>query len=267
MKVGQGGFTIVEVLIVLAISGLMLVSAITVFSNSQRDTSFNQAVYDLQSELKSIANDVSSQSVPGLERYKCEPSSLGGSMRPTLSSDTPTGESCMYLGDAIQVITNGTHLYIYPVFGLRTVYSGSTDTGETPTTITDANPNPATDSSDNIITGLITDYPLLNGIKAVSSRVNGSEKDLVALYNNLSDSNTSGNEITAYTYDQAFSDIDDVSTTYGDVKNCIRTGCSLTELASNSWQLCVGDGTKQALVSVKGTSTTIVTTLNMNGCS
>jgi prepilin-type N-terminal cleavage/methylation domain-containing protein len=208
MKGAPGGFTIIEVMIVLSISAVMLVSAITAFSGRREATDFSQAVYDLQSEFRSIANDVSSQSTPGSQQYKCSPAMIGGVMRPTLSSAAPTGEDCIYLGRALELPKNSTTIYSYPVFGLRTIYNAGTDSGLFPTKVSETHPEPAVDSSGNVVTAL--------------------------------------------------------------VRQCIEGGiCPSdgTPAAATSWNLCVTDGAHQALMSLKGTPTGIVTKLNMNGCS
>jgi prepilin-type N-terminal cleavage/methylation domain-containing protein len=217
MKGAPGGFTIIEVMIVLVISAVMLGSAITVFGNRRDSASFSQAIYDLQSQFKSIVNDISSQSIPGLQQYSCVPANVGGSMQPVLVSGGSTAQNCIYLGQALQIINNtGTALYSYPVFGLRTIYSGTTDTGNVPTSIDQVS-------------------------------ANGVEKDLIGVYSNVSESNTSGNEVTIYPYNTTYTSIPDVTTTYTNIKSCVRTGCSMSSIGNSSWQLCLGDDVRSAL--------------------
>jgi hypothetical protein len=249
----------------------MLLSAMAAFRGAREQTEFSQAVYDLRSELVSIANNVSSQFIPGVNKYKCTPANISGTIRPTLSVAAPTGEDCIYLGQAIQVINgSGSNIYSYPVFGLRNVYSGATDTGVTPTDIMSTNPNPATDNSGtgNIIADLVATYPLLNGLVVKTATLNGSERDLMGLYSSINSSNTSGNELSMYAYNTTYNSIADVATTYDDIKNCVRTGCtSFTPVGNSSWNLCVKRADREALVSANTTPTGIVTKVNMNGCS
>jgi prepilin-type N-terminal cleavage/methylation domain-containing protein len=268
MKGASGGFTITEVLIVLAVSGAMLTSAATIFSNRQQTTEFSQAVYDLRSELQSIAGDVSSQSVPGLQQYICSPTLLSSVMRPTLASGSATNQDCIYLGQAIQVAKDRATLYSYPIFGLRTVYNSTTNTGATPTTPAEAHAEPAIDSSGNVIDAIRTTYTMINGLQFVSAQLNGTESDVLTLYSNLQSNNTNGNEIDVKAIPVTGNSADPDS----QIKPCIEGDAAVcpagtTAVNSSNWNVCVTDGTRQAMVSLAGTPTGITTNINMNGCS
>lgn len=265
-----GGFTVVEVMIVLSISALMLVAAAGIFTSRRGDTEFSQAMYDLQSKFQSWANMVSSEALPAFQQYTCAPSDKPddtGRIRPVLTpgSGNTTGQSCVYLGQAIQVIPSGTAIYSYPVFGLRTVYLAGSDTGDFPTTVDQANPAPAMDVSGNLL--LVDNYTVLNGLNVVSATLTGGsdEQDLLTLYSSLQNSNTSGNQIDATVLDHKFI-ADDPG---AQLKQCVTgNNCSgaTTDLSNASWNLCLSDGNRQAQLSVKSVTTGIVTTLNMNGC-
>ena len=269
MKGASGGFTIIEVMIVLAISAVMLVSASAVFSGRRESTDFSQAMYDLQSQIQSIANSVSSQAVSGLQQYTCAPALINGIMRPVLTPGSATGQDCIFLGQALQVTPGNPTVSAYPIFGLRTVYSGNTDTGIAPSVLSDAHPEPAVSSTDptdpnNLL--LINTYTMLNGLNTVSAKLSGTESDILTFYSSLQDNNTSGNEISvsALVYSGSASD------SKTQIKQCIEAnGCpaSGSPVVSSNWNLCVGDGTRQAQLSIKGTATGVVSDLDMEGCS
>jgi prepilin-type N-terminal cleavage/methylation domain-containing protein len=264
MKGAPGGFTIIEVMIVLAISGVMLGSAITIFSSKRESTYFTQAVYDLRSELQSIANGVSSQSVPGLEDYLCAPASINGKIRPALTKASPTGQDCIYLGQAIEVAQDKSTLYSYPILGIS-------NTNNVPTNVKDANPEPAVDSTDPTNPAkllLIHTYNMLNGLKVSSAQLSGAESDIVTFYSSLQDNNTSGNEITVAAVNINVGNADPNTT----VKQCIEAnGCpeadGWSSVINSAWNLCVTNGTRQAKISLNGTATGVATKLNMNDCS
>lgn len=266
-----GGFTIIEVMIVLSISAIMLIAAATIFSGRKGDTEFSQSMYDLQSKFQSYANEVSSEALPAFQQYTCMPSSTvdgTGRIRPVLTpgSGNTTGQSCIYLGQAVQIIPSSSTIYAYPIFGFRTVYSGASDTGNFPSTPDQANPEPAIDSSGNLL--LIDTYPVLNGLSVVSATLSGSqnEQDLLTIYSSLQNSNTSGNEISTSVMEHTFS----ASNPGSQLKKCIEgDSCSgtITDLGNTSWNLCITNGVKQAQLTIKGVATGITTSLNMNGCS
>lgn len=270
------GYTIVEVLIVLAVSGAILASSISVFSGRRGATDFSQAMYDLQSKFQSYANSASSASLPSGEAYTCQVGSLmpDGKVYPVLrlapagSSDT-TSQDCIYLGRAIQIIPGIDTIYSYPVFGLRTVHNGSVDSGEYPAAVASANPEPALDSSGSFL--LVDLYPLLNGLTVVSATAGSSaEQDLLTFYSSLQNSNTSGNQITVSARTLSFGTNDAKSAR---LRTCIEgsTCGPATELSliGKSWNLCVQNttGDKKASLGIRGTATGITTVLNLEGCS
>lgn len=269
MMGAQRGFTIIEVMIVLSISAILLVSAASVFGGRRQATEFSQAVYDIQSKFQSWASAVSSASIPGLESYTC---SVNPSQRPVLdfSATATTGQDCIFLGMAIEVPhSNGSTIYAYPVFGLRSVYNSGVDSCLTtcifPLTAADANPNIATDKT----TGnplLEEDYQLSGGVTIKSATINGgvSENDLLMLYSSLQNSNVSGNEISATSLTKTIA-----SHSSSTVSGCVQDSCGSgppIDLSNNTyWNLCVTDGTSTAKISISGTPSGITTNIDMNG--
>jgi prepilin-type N-terminal cleavage/methylation domain-containing protein len=263
-RVGRG-FTIIELMIAMAISAMMLTSAIVVFNNRKATTQFSQSMYDLQSKIQSYAGQVSSKALPGYQEYTCAASATTN--RPALtqvaaSANETTGESCIYLGRAIQVIPGGDTIYAYPVFGFRTIHNGAVDTGEFPNSISQATPEPVLNSP------LVDSYFILNGLTVVSAGLVGdtNEHDLLTIYSSLQNNNTSGNQVSVSAVQKTFTAAD---INADSLKACIEgSGCSLKSLNSGAtWQLCLTDGSaKQAQIRLKGTSTGISTKLNMDGC-
>jgi prepilin-type N-terminal cleavage/methylation domain-containing protein len=275
MMGAQRGFTIIEVMIVLGISSVILLTASSMFAGRRQSTEFTQAIYDVQSKLHSWSNSVSSAALPAYQQYTCAPSTpilVGGRIRPVLTSSpgasSSTNPSCIFLGRAVQAIPTGSTIYSYPIFGLRTVYSGGLDTGATPTTIDATNPEPAVDASNPNNAGsllLVESYNLLGGLQVVSAKLGASENDILTLYSSLQDNNTSGNEITAFTTQYTGASTDPSTM----LKQCIEAnGCpaSGSSIVNTSWNLCLSNGSRQAQIAVRGTASGLVTTLDMNGC-
>jgi prepilin-type N-terminal cleavage/methylation domain-containing protein len=108
MKMGHrckdsAGFTIVEVMIVLAVSGFMFVAAVLLINGRQGRTQFVTAINSLQQELQQTINETSSGYYPNNGSIKCVGSV---SSSPTLTSVAGSGQGtnsgCLFLGKAIQ---------------------------------------------------------------------------------------------------------------------------------------------------------------------
>src|SRR3972149_6946468 len=157
MERSRDGYTIAELLMVVAITGVLFVSAMIAFTGQQAETEFNQAMQDISSKIQSYATEVSSGGVPDIEGYRCD---IAGNERPVLIPSGPgggigTNEKCLFLGRAIQVTPGQKTIYSYMILGNRAASTGATFFGQ-------SKPEPALDPSDNFV--LVDDYNLLNGV-------------------------------------------------------------------------------------------------------
>jgi type II secretory pathway pseudopilin PulG len=115
------GFTIVEILIVLAVTGVLFLSAVILINGKQNVTSFNQSIRNIQNEMQQVYSDVSSGYYPYGGTMTCAKGS-----RPVLgNSGTDTqGKNldCLFLGKVVQFGISNTDPQQYLVFtvvGLR----------------------------------------------------------------------------------------------------------------------------------------------------
>lgn len=120
------GFTVIEIMIFLAVSAVIFISAMTLMGGSQDKTEFNTAIAQLTSQLQSIVGNVANGYYLSQQNFTCLPNPGGGS--PTLSftttsTGTPRGTSvgCTFIGEVIQfnpLTTSSDEEYIvYPVVG------------------------------------------------------------------------------------------------------------------------------------------------------
>ena len=192
MQHARGGYTIIEVLIVLAIALVTFFVAVTVFSGRQGRTEFSQAMRDVESRIKTAVNDVGVSQFPDASNYSCEIDN--SSRRPKLTSvpeGTGQNEDCIFLGKAVQLIADnnpGTvdSLNVYTVLGRRT-----TNGTASVTSFSDANPSPIVESTPGGgDPDLTEEYTMLFGAAVASAsatKVDGSSgnTDLVGFYNSL----------------------------------------------------------------------------------
>ncbi len=65
------GYTIIETLIFIAVSGMMFMSAVILVGGRQQEVEFSQGVRDLENKLKDTLNDVSTGYFPANNSLNC----------------------------------------------------------------------------------------------------------------------------------------------------------------------------------------------------
>lgn len=98
------GFTIVETLIVLAVTAAMFIVAVTAFSGQQERTRFSQATRDITSKVTDVANDVSAGYFADTDEWTCTQRPTDSPLidRGAASSGQGKNQDCIFLGKALQ---------------------------------------------------------------------------------------------------------------------------------------------------------------------
>lgn len=124
--ISSHGFTIMETMIFLAVSGALFTSALLLVSGQQAKTEFYQGVRDLNSQIQDVLNDISTG-------YYSSPSGgftcLGGPTGPVVSTLVPinaqgTNDGCIFIGRVLAFGDNNdpaptNTLNIFNVIGNR----------------------------------------------------------------------------------------------------------------------------------------------------
>jgi type II secretory pathway pseudopilin PulG len=123
----QAGFTIVETLIVLAVTGSMLIMAIAFISGRQNKTEFQTSINSLKQQLQQLINETQSGYYPNLGSFSCN----GVSNLVALSAGSSkqgANQGCIFLGKVVQFGTGtgdkASELGIIPIVGKQ--YSSGT---------------------------------------------------------------------------------------------------------------------------------------------
>lgn len=119
MKGGQRarGFTIIETLVVLAVTGGLFAAVALSISGRQGKTQFEQGINEIRAQIEQVINDVSIGYYPNSNNFRCQAGAFG----PVLSAGaTEQGENsgCIFLGRVIQFGITGTDPEEYRVFTL-----------------------------------------------------------------------------------------------------------------------------------------------------
>lgn len=123
------GFTIVETLIVLAVTGALFVAVAATLSGRQNQTEFDQAIQDVRGHIQQTINEVGAGDYTNMGNFKCVQSGSGNAIYPKLTAGNAaagTNSDCVFLGKAMQfgvaTTTGGPEqLLVYSVAGLRNI--------------------------------------------------------------------------------------------------------------------------------------------------
>ncbi len=118
------GYTMVEVMVFLAITAALFVGAVTAVGGNQAQVQFSQGVRDAQSKIEQIVNEVSSGYYANANNFTCRvvnPASAASA--PTFTSTTSdqgTSDDCIFLGKALQFgQNNGTDYNVISIAARR----------------------------------------------------------------------------------------------------------------------------------------------------
>jgi len=171
------GFTIIEVMIVLAITALLLLGAIVLVAGRQNETEFTVAMQEIQSEIQQEISLVTVGNYTDTNNVNCMASAIAGTPPVVFFGPGSRGanQDCVYLGTALHFYggpggtnPNINYYSVIPIVG-RQCHSGSTATGDcTPIqSIGDAVPVAVEAGKIAPFTSVPNDmrnYPLENGI-------------------------------------------------------------------------------------------------------
>lgn len=138
----HGGFTIIEVILFLAISAVLLLVAFTFTGATLRNMRFTDATKSLQSffqqqytrvQTNSVAMNTAAGNAP-----RCTPNGPIG-VEPLATNSTGTSNTCILLGSALDISLDGRSIMVRPVLGYA---------GDGTATLSMSNPQVWTDATE-----------------------------------------------------------------------------------------------------------------------
>lgn len=138
-RMSSGGFTIVESLIVLGITGVLFISLVGMVSAQQSKARFRAAMTDITTQLQSEINEVATGYFPNTNDIRCIPNN-GKPRVLTGTNQQGTNDACTFLGKALMFAIPGTNpeeYRVHTLVGLR-----RTTGGVEPTTLVQAGVRP-----------------------------------------------------------------------------------------------------------------------------
>jgi type II secretory pathway pseudopilin PulG len=96
------GYTIVEVMVFLSISGVMFLMAITFISGKQAKSEFRQSMNELNTQIQQVIGDVSNGFYPSNNDFSCSSAATGNPMPGALTNQQGTNLGCVFMGKVVQ---------------------------------------------------------------------------------------------------------------------------------------------------------------------
>lgn len=189
MNVGKSpkGYTIVEVMIFLAVSGFMFIMAAAFISGKQAKATFREGMNQLNASTQQVINDVANGYYPSTENFSCTANqSDAAPSTPAITNLTTkargTNQGCVFLGKVMQFgITNVSSsergYNVYSVIGRQ--YQGTTSSGKVITSFSDAKPRVMQNPID------LTDYKSFKGPVLTQMTNNGSPISAIGIFNSF----------------------------------------------------------------------------------
>ncbi len=172
------GFTVVEVMIVLAVTGGLFLAIAATMTGRQRSNEFVQAVQDVRAQIQQTISEVQSGYYTNDQNLSC---TAGGS-GPFLSAtpvDRGSNVDCLYLGNVMQFAIKDTDPQEYRVYSVVGVRSGTDLASAQPKLLTDPS---GTDNGKS--------FTLKYGLKAVAMRAGPSNAGAFAVLSSLDDASS-----------------------------------------------------------------------------
>lgn len=166
------GFTVVETMIVLAITGLLFASAVLLIGGRQRKTEFAVGVRQIQQSFQQIVNETESGYFPGNANFSCNVNPAGGlSITTSGAREQGSNGDCIFVGKTI--VVSGSHndtLRVYTMAGRRVV------NGKDVEQLQDAQPTViATSTRNPSAPNLINQIRLTNGLSFKGARIGSTQ--------------------------------------------------------------------------------------------
>lgn len=183
----EAGYTIIETMIFLIISGALMASAALLFSGKIARSQFTQAVQQFDSSINNVINQVSTGTYSNDQTISCSK----GSDQPVVSkgpSTQGTNTSCVFIGKVLQpgLADDKNKVNIYTVAGNRLF------NGDEATSLQQARPV-AVDQSTSADSVDMTEYKtLISGMEITSITVAGTPVGAIGFFQTFGQTGSQG---------------------------------------------------------------------------
>jgi hypothetical protein len=205
MKAPQGGYSLLEVMIFIAISGVIFTLTILSFKGQYATNEFITSMHDVNSKVQQFVDEVNngysgSPADSGSVNVRCKvlPSALGANGRPALmnggGAELGTNDECIFLGKVMHINKDPDYdnqINLYPVIGRR-IYQNSGDIIPVDN-LAAANPEPGVGSPPPSNIDISEVYKIPHGARILWAKDgSGTERYLAGFFTSLNNVSAGG---------------------------------------------------------------------------
>ncbi len=118
------GFTITEVMIFMAVTAMILISALTAINGAQQRAEFNDSINDVNQQINDVVNNISTGYSASQANFKCNKAlDVNGKHIVAGSDSLGTNSDCVFMGKIIR-FSKSSEFAVYPALGLRLSAAG-----------------------------------------------------------------------------------------------------------------------------------------------
>lgn len=189
MKGGTGssqGFTIVETLLVLAVTSFMFVTATVYISGRQSKAQFLDAIQDARSQIQATMTEVVNGVYPSTTNFTCRNNAVAGKVRIDPAGgpvDQGVNEDCVFLGKTLSFAVNGDQsaMRVDTAVMKRVDSTGRVSLGVRAAGGTIVNGTNDANNTNPSLVDIGTPSTLKNGLQVVWMRANGTGTPLAGI--------------------------------------------------------------------------------------
>jgi prepilin-type N-terminal cleavage/methylation domain-containing protein len=165
-RTAHDGFTITEVLIVLAVTSILFLSAVLLVNGKQSRTQFLTGINSMKQQLQQLANETATGYYPNASDFGCSPSGSGLTFTGPATGQGTNG-GCIFLGKAVQfgLDSSSSTLGIIPLAGKQYVSGADSVTSISQTSVRALYPI----GSETLTTKAFTTTLMENGLRVATS--------------------------------------------------------------------------------------------------
>jgi prepilin-type N-terminal cleavage/methylation domain-containing protein len=180
MRLKHPGFTVMEVMIVLAVTGLLFASAVVLISGRQNRTAFDQSIRQIHSQIQQVINEVSIGHYPNLGNVRCNGAGSTVNIMNVAGTQQGANSGCIFMGKALQFDVNAPDPERFNIYSIAGLQKGGIGGRETQS-LTEAKPKViAPSSAESGLPDSTVEENMQNGLSAVKMWYNngGGNRDI-----------------------------------------------------------------------------------------